>query len=337
MNHYNTFSDYEKQKKIREVKNESNRLSKPKYWILKQMNIPKSTYYDWLRNEGKTKSRAPLNVWNKTIVEVENEIIKIRCDSSLYRSQRSCLGISGRLETKDVYISKSGVWQVLKRKGENRKFVDHKKTFIIYPKSQKFLKVVCIDDVGLTNKKPRELSIFNAIDEYSQELVGILFVGHRINRYDVIKLLEIIKKKYGRLPKIVRLDNAQAHHSLLVKEYCRENNIVLQFIDPGAPQQNWPVESFNGVLRRDLLSSRAWGGWSDLSNKQEVLDSYMEYYNNVKRLDSDYLKRTPKEISTANTSVKTQRRLKLKLIRKHYGQTMVPKVIIDKNINDTEE
>ncbi len=63
-------------------------------------------------------------------------------------------------------------------------------------------------------------------------------------------MLEQIKANYGRLPKIVRLDNAKAHISLLVKKYCDQNNIELQFIDKGVPQQNWPVESFNGVIKK---------------------------------------------------------------------------------------
>ena len=48
MNNYIILSDFEKQEKIKEIEFECERLNKPKYWILKQMGIPKSTYYDWL-------------------------------------------------------------------------------------------------------------------------------------------------------------------------------------------------------------------------------------------------------------------------------------------------
>ena len=322
MTKYNILTDYEKQKKLREIEEECCRIKKSKYWVLKRLNVPKSTYYDWVRTKGITKSKRPYTIWNKTPEAIENIIIKMRDTPDTYRSERSYLGIANNLCRQGVFITKNGVWSVLRRHGKNRQFSETKKIFIIYPRSQRFMDVVCIDDIGITNKKPRDLSVFNAIDEYSQESVAILFVRHRINRYDVIELLRQIKRRYGRYPKIVRLDNAQAHKSMVAKAFCLQNNIELQFIDKGTPQQNWPVESFNGVLQKDLFNSKLWGGWSDLNNKQKILEDYMEYYNTRKPLDSDPLKRTPREISTGKTSLLTQKRLKIKLLRKHGGQVV---------------
>lgn len=324
MTKYNIFSDYEKQTKLKEVVKECNRLHKPKYWILKQMGIPKSTYYDWLRMEGKTKSKAPKKVWNKTGKEVEDKIVSIRNNNDLYRSQRSPRGISSILEESNILITSSGVWNVLKRKGLNRKLVKYKKEYIIFPKGEKFLSVVCIDDVMLTNWKPRDMAVFNAIDEYSRMLVSISFVPHRVNKVDVIELIEKIKENYGRYPKKIRLDNAKAHISRKVKLFCKIHKIKLQFIDPGTPQQNWPVETFNGVLRKDVLDNLFW----QAKDKQKLLDNYKEYYNKEKRLFSDYIQRTPYEIATAITSKKTQERIKVRLIRKHYGQVEAKKYIL---------
>lgn len=331
MTKYNILTDYEKQKKLQEVDEECLRVKRNKYWVLKKLDIPKSTYYDWLNTGGITKSKAPKVVWNKTPSTVEDLIVNIRDDTQLYRSARSYLGIAKELNNRGIMITKNGVWSVLKRKGKNKQFSEAKKTFIIYPRSQRFLEVVCVDDIGITNKKPRELSVFNAIDEYAQESVAILFAGHRINRYDVIELLKQIKRNYGRYPKTIRLDNARAHKSSVVKQFCLENNIQLQFIDPGTPQQNWPVESFNGVLQKDLFKSQLWGGWTDLTNKQQILEDYRNYYNTRKPLDSDPLKRTPREIATGNTSLLTQQRLKIKLLRKHRGQVAAWQEVI-KNI-----
>lgn len=329
MKNYNIFSDYEKQQKIKEVEEECERLNKSKYWILKQLGIPKSTYYDWLKTGGTTKSKAPKVIWNKTPDVVEDKILEIRNDISIYKSERTPTGIANRLEGCGIFMTSVGVWGVLKRKGENRKFVEHKKQFIIYPRAERFLEVVCIDDIMLTNWKPRDLAVFNAIDEYSRVLVAISFVPHRSNRHDVIALLEQIKANYGRLPKVVRLDNAKAHISLMVKRYCKQNNIKLQFIDKGVPQQNWPVESFNGVIKKDLIKTSLWK-WDNLQDKQQLLNDYREYYNTKKPLNSDPLKRTPNEIATAITSKRTQERLKYKLLRKHYGQIVAKQAILKK-------
>ncbi len=335
MKNYNIFSDFEKQKKLKEVADESKRLKKPKYWILKKMGIPKSTYYDWLKNKGKSKSKAPKTIWNKTPENIEKLIIQYRDNNNLMISERSALGIASKLEKLNISISESGVYNVLKRNNKNRQFKEYKKTFIIYPKSDKFFKVVCIDDIALSNNKPRELSVFNAVDEYSGVCLKSLFVNHRINKYDVIKLLEEIKKKYNKLPEIVRLDNAKAHISLAVNRYCKDNGIKLQFIDKGRPQQNWPVESFNAVIEKDLIYTKFWGGWRDFSNKQKIIDEYIDYYNDIKPLKSDYLKRTPNEIASGITSALTQRRLKIKLIRKHRGQVAAKKEI-NKYLNNNQ-
>jgi len=325
MANYTIKSDYEKQKILKEVEEECARLKKPKYWVLKQLNIPKSTYYDWLKTGGKTKSKAPHKAWNKTSKKVEDKILSIRNNYDLYRSQRSPKGIATLLEDDNIFMSSVGVWKVLKRNGESRSLITSKKQFIIYPKSEKFLDVVCIDDIMLTNIKPRDTAIFNAIDEYSRSLVAIKFIPHRINRFDVISFIREIKRNYDRFPKKIRLDNAKAHISGSVKNYCNLNNIKLQFIEPGTPQQNWPVESFNGVIRKDLIEGSFWGK----ENKQAALNSYRQYYNNEKRLDSDPLKRTPNEIATATASKNTQQRLKIRLKRKHHGQVAARQAILD--------
>ena len=116
--------------------------------------------------------------------------------------------------------------------------------------------------------------------------MAITFLRHRPNRYDVVELLKKIKENHGRFPRVVRLDNARAHKSLEVKQFCALNNIKLQFIEPGTPQQNWPVESFNGVIKKDVIKSGLWR-WDNLDDKQQLLDDFREYYNNQKPLNSD--------------------------------------------------
>lgn len=319
MQKYSIFSDFEKQKKLAEVATEKQRLNKPLYWILKQMVIPKSTYYDWLGNGGKSKSRAPKTIWNKTPEEIKKRIFELRDNASLYRSQRSPAGIVAELEKENLFFSPSGIWGILDRAGKGREFKTDRDTYLIYPRAERFFQVVCIDDFSLSNEKTGDLTVFNALDEYSQESLAANFSAHRINQRDVIALLEGIKKEYGRLPKILRLDNARAHKSRLVKKYCEKNNIALQFIDKGKPQQNWPVEAFNGVIQRDIVGGGLFN-WDEPDKNQKTIDEYRKYYNTQKPLLSDPLRRTPREISSGTTSARTQARLKIKLLRKHRGQ-----------------
>ncbi len=328
MTNYSIFTDFEKQKLIKEVENECKIRGKPKCWVLKRLDIPKSTYYDWLKTDGITKSKAPHKVWNKTPKEIEEKIIEIRDNLELYRSQRAPNGIASKLEAEGIFMTNGGVWKVLNRNGKSRDLKAKNKIFIIYPRGEKFLDVVCIDDIMLSNEKPRDLAIFNAIDEYSRESVAISFVPHRSNQYDVISIIKQIKSNYGRFPKVIRLDNARAHKSITVKNYCEKNNIKLQFIDPGTPQQNWPVETFNGVIRKDLITT-CLIDWDNYKNNDILLEEYREYYNTKKLLNSDPLKRTPREISTGITSKTTQARLKVKLLRKRKGQVVARNYMLE--------
>lgn len=82
------------------------------------------------------------------------------------------------------------------------------------------------------------------------------------------------------------------------------------------------------MIKKDLLRSSLWI-WDRLDDKQDLLEEYREYYNCEKRLRSDYLNRTPREISSGLTSKNTQKRLKFKLLRKHYGQVIAKQAILD--------
>lgn len=328
MKKYSTFTDFEKQRLLKSVESECSRLQKPKYWVLQQLGLPKSTYYGWVKTGGVTRSKAPKIVWNKTPDWIEEIVVKIRDDTSLYQSERSFVGIANKLINHGIFLSSVGVWKILSRHGRNKHFAEKKRLYIIYPKADRFLDVVCIDDIMLTNWKPRDLAVFNAIDEYSQECLAIRFLSHRVRQNNVIDLLEDIRRIYGRYPKVVRLDNAKAHASNVVKYYCLRHHIRLQFIDAGIPQQNWPVETFNGVIEIDLINSHIWN-WSQLDRAQSWLDEYREYYNTKKPLRADPLQRTPREISTGITSKTTQMRLKHRLLRKHYGQIIARRAMMN--------
>ena len=156
-----------------------------------------------------------------------------------------------------------------------------------------------------------------------------IVLGHRINQYDIVKGLQAIKCEYGKYPKTVRCDNAQAHKSKRVKAFCKKHNIAMDFITMGCPEENWPVESFHRNLNQDVIYCH---GYDFLKEWQEKIDEYLNYHNTKKRLRSDYLRRTPQEIAYAFTSALTQARLKVRLQRKFYGQTTVERQLPNEDL-----
>lgn len=322
MKKYQIFTRQEKfsiLKRVEESKNKERELAR--------LGISKSTFYDWRRTGGESKSKAPHRVWNRTPKEIEDRIKEYRTSNDPFK--HSPARIVEQLERNDGYlIGESGVKSVLTRIGLNGILKPRKRQFYIRPKAEKFLEVVSLDDVEFIRAKPRDTYVLNFTDEASYFALESSVYSHRTNSYDIIKGLKALKRTYGRYPKKVRLDNAKAHQALKVLSFCRKNKIEMDFITKGCPEENWPVESWHRNLNQDVIYRN---GYDTVKEWQEAIDRYRHFHNHLKRLRSDPLKRTPAEIAFAFTTPLTQARLKLRLKRKHCGQTAVQKFI---NVSD---
>lgn len=315
---YQTFTREQKFRIMKEVE-----ASEDKRRELIKLKISHSTYYDWLKAGGETKKKTPHHIWNKTPEEIERKIRDYRLSHDPLK--QSPARIMENLEQYDGYLmTESGVKSVLVRQKLNGFLKPKKKHYYIRPKAEKFLQCVCVDDVDFLRLKPHDTAIINFIDEASYLDIESKALGHRVRQYDIISGLRKIKERYGRYPKVLRLDNARANTSNRVRRFCHRNNIVLDFITKGCPEENWPVESFHRNLNQDVIYRH---GFSSIVEWQRAVDEYREFHNNKKRLRSDPLQRTPIEIALAFTTALTQARLKIRLQRKHLGQTRVERVI----------
>lgn len=322
--HYQSFTTYQKQQIIHKVE----RSNDKKHELFK-LGISRSTYYDWKQTNGGVKKKIPARVWNKTPKAIEKAIETYRLSTD--RRKNSPMRIVEQLEQKEGYImSESGVKSVLKRKGLPRLLRTHRRHYYIRRKAEKFLHVVCFDDVEFIRQKPRDTYVLNFVDEASYMAIYSKALSHRINRYDIISALSTIRKRYGRYPKTLRCDNARAHHSIAVRTFCAKHHISIDYITKGCPEENWPVESFHRNLNQDVIYQH---GFSTTGEWQRAIDDYLHFHNYAKRLRSDPIQRTPHEIAFAYTTALTQQRLKTRLQRKLHGQTNVQKFINKENFS----
>ncbi len=77
-------------------------------------------------------------------------------------------------------------------------------------------------------------------------------------------------------PAHVRADNGPEMISKAVKAWCEESGTGALYIDPGSPWQNGIVESFNGRLRDELLSSEI---FDTLAEARYLIDRWRLFYN----------------------------------------------------------
>ena len=317
MSKYQSFTRIQKLGILKQV-----RESKDKKRELAKLGISRSTYYEWLENGGEAKKKTAHSIWNKTPEDIEAKIKEYRLSND--PRLQSPARIMEKLESEGYLITESGVKSVLVRLGLNGFLKPKKKTYHIRPKAEKFLEVVSLDDMEFQREKPHDTFCLNLTDEASYFALESKVLGHKVRAYDVIRGIKMIKEKYGRYPKTVRLDNARAHWANKVLNFCKKNKINLDHIDKGCPEENWPVESWHRNLNQDLIYQK---GYASLAEWQKSIDEYRNWHNYSKRLRSDPIQRTPAEIAFAYTTPATQARIKNKLLRKLRGQTAIQRII----------
>jgi len=94
----------------------------------------------------------------------------------------------------------------------------------------------------------------------------------------VARELDALVRVYGK-PVCIVSDNGTGFTSRAILKWANENNVEWHYIDPGKPQKNAFIESFNGSLRGELLNEE-WFDSQDDARRKLALWRY--YYNQVR-------------------------------------------------------
>jgi len=123
----------------------------------------------------------------------------------------------------------------------------------------------------------RRLRVFNLIDIFTKECVGNI-VDTSIGGYRVARELDKIIEFRGK-PKAIICDNGPEFISGKMFDWSQNNGVDLNFIQPGKPQQNAFVESFNGRMRDECLNVNL---FNSLLEARAVILNWVEEYNKVR-------------------------------------------------------
>lgn len=184
---------------------------------------------------------------------------------------------------------------MLKREGVK---INHKKVFRIYQeeklslrvrKSKKLKSILRVpiapparpnerwsmdfvsDQLSTTGRRFRTLNI---VDDYSRECVAIE-VDTSLPGIRVAQVLSRLKDVRG-LPKVIVIDNGSEFTSKVMDQWAFQNNVKLDFINPGKPVENAFIESFNGRFRDECLNQE-W--FTSLQHAKEIIEAWREEYN----------------------------------------------------------
>ncbi len=76
-----------------------------------------------------------------------------------------------------------------------------------------------------------------------REALGIE-VAYSLPAQRVTRLLDQLVERFGK-PERLRSDNGPEFISQTLQDWCKENNVILHWIEPGKPTQNAYIERFN--------------------------------------------------------------------------------------------
>ncbi len=127
----------------------------------------------------------------------------------------------------------------------------------------------------------RKFRTLNLMDDFNREALAIE-VDTSLPAERVIRVLEQVIDWRGK-PTRIRVDNGPEFISTALGFWCEENDIHLQFIQPGKPTQNAYIERFNGSFRRDVLDAYL---FDNLDQIKTLSEEWMEDYNNHRPHDA---------------------------------------------------
>ena len=131
----------------------------------------------------------------------------------------------------------------------------------------------------------RKVKVLNIVDDFSRVCVGQI-VSDSITGRHLAEFFENL----DRTPLVVRCDNGPEFWSRAFQSWAHER-IKIDFIQPGKPQQNAFVESFNGKFREQCLNENI---FFSMDHAREVIEEWREIYNEF-RPHRSLKGKTPKE------------------------------------------
>lgn len=120
----------------------------------------------------------------------------------------------------------------------------------------------------------RAIKCLVVVDDATHEAVAVI-PEHSIGGNHLIRLLDEVCARRGK-PAVIRTDNGKEFTGKAMLTWAHRNAVALRLIEPGKPNQNAYVESFNGRFRDECLNEH-W--FTSLNHARAVIRSWKQEYN----------------------------------------------------------
>ncbi len=120
----------------------------------------------------------------------------------------------------------------------------------------------------------RVVKCLTIVDDATTEAVAIV-PARALGGRPVTRALDRLALVRG-LPRVLRTDNAQEFCGRAMLTWAHERGVALRLIEPGKPNQNAYIESFNGRFRDECLNEH-W--FTSLAHAQAIIETWRHEYN----------------------------------------------------------
>jgi putative transposase len=122
-----------------------------------------------------------------------------------------------------------------------------------------------MDFVSDTFGASRKFRILAVNDDCCRENLSLIS-DTSLSGARVARELDALVRVYGK-PESIVSDNGTEFTSAAILKWAQKNDVQWHYIDPGKPQQNGYIESFNGSLRDECLNEEIFDSLDDARRK----------------------------------------------------------------------
>lgn len=120
----------------------------------------------------------------------------------------------------------------------------------------------------------RVIKCLTIVDDATHEAVAIE-VERAISGHMLTRVLDRLALSRG-LPRVIRTDNGKEFCGKAMVTWAHERGVDLRLIEPGKPNQNAYIESFNGRFRDECLNEH-W--FTNLLHARTIIETWRREYN----------------------------------------------------------
>lgn len=151
----------------------------------------------------------------------------------------------------------------------------------------------------------RSVKCLTVVDDATHEAVAVV-PERAMGGNALTRVLDRLRVERG-LPRVIRTDNGKEFCSRAMLTWAHQHQISLRLIEPGKPNQNAYVESFNGRLRDECLNEH-W--FINLTHAQDIIEDWRRDYNEERPKKGlggltpvQYAKQLSEKAGTVNTGL----------------------------------